>query len=348
MKIFHILKHTMHGAGNACAAVDLACTQARLGHDVYMCSSVGSFDALLSRHGVTSISLDQIGNVAKQMAALLGLHRILRRVRPDIVHAHMMGGAVLATALRPLHRFKLVTTVHNEFQKSAILMGLGQRMIGVSTAVSEAMIGRGIPRSRVRTVLNGTIHSPRRPNPAPPARDLRHPAIVTIGGMHPRKGIPDLLAAHAIVAASCPTAHLYLVGTGPMQAEYQTMATKNAGSVTFLGHLDDPRPILLGADVFVLASHADPAPLVLCEAREAGCAIVATEVDGIPELLDNGAAGIMVPPHRPDALAAAILSLLQDPARLAAMREKASTGLERFTMERVAADVERVYRELLP
>jgi glycosyltransferase involved in cell wall biosynthesis len=81
-----------------------------------------------------------------------------------------------------------------------------------------------------------------------------------------------------------------IVGDGPYLDTYidlvRSMECRCA--VTFMGAQDDPLPFLLSADVFVLPSHADPAPLVLSEAREAGCAIVATDVDGIPELLEQG------------------------------------------------------------
>ena len=79
---------------------------------------------------------------------------------------------------------------------------------------------------------------------------------------------------------------------------------------------DDPFPFLLGADIFVLPSHADPAPLVLSEAREAGCAIVATDVDGIPELLEHGKAGILVPVREPATLSEVLCSLVENSATL--------------------------------
>ncbi len=276
------------------------------------------------------------------------LFRTLRALRPDIVHAHMTVSTLLAAALRPLLGFGMITTVHNEFQRNAVVMRLGQRVIGVSAAVTRSMIRRGVPPARMRTVLNGTINAARRPGHPAPAAALQHPAIVTVCGMHPRKGVPDLIAAYATVAAGYPGAHLYLVGSGPMDQDYRDLAARTApNGITFLGHVDDPRPILLGADIFVLASLAEPAGLALCEAREAGCAIVASDVGGIPEMLDAGQAGVLVPPQRPDLLADAIMALLRDPQRFAEQRHRARCGLDRFTVERVAAETEAIYLELL-
>ena len=115
--------------------------------------------------------------------------------------------------------------------------------------------------------------------------------------------------------------------------------------MTFAGAVEDPHPYLLGADIFVLPSHADPAPLVLSEAREAGCAVVATAVDGIPELLESGAAGLLVPPRDPGQLAATLLKLLNDPAELAAWRRNSGIDLDRLGIERVARDTLAVYAE---
>ena len=348
MRILHILNHTVPANGHVSAMVDLACTQARLGHQVFVCSAGGGFDALLSQYGIEHIIIDQSRKPAILLAALFKTHRALRRIRPDIVHAHMMTSAIIAAALRPLLGFKLVTTVHNDFQRSAILMGLGQRVIGVSEAVSQAMIKRGISPKKMRTVLNGTIGSPRFPPPLPAPLALQRPAILFVGGLHPRKGVDDLINAFGIIAEQSPHAHLYLIGSGPFQPEYKRLAAAQGdGRITFCGHLADPRPYLMGGDVFVLASHAEPAGLVLSEAREAGCAIVATRVGGIPEMLDGGRAGILVPPKRPDLLAEALLPLLQNPQLLAQARANSQINLANLSLDRVTEQTGQVYQELL-
>jgi glycosyltransferase involved in cell wall biosynthesis len=347
MRILHFLNHTVPANGHVSAMVDLACTQARRGHQVAVCSAGGGFDAVLAQYGIAHFIVDQQRKPAVLLAALGKTAAAIRRFKPDIVHAHMMTSAVIAAALRPVLGFKLVTTVHNDFQRSAILMGLGQRVIGVSEAVSRAMISRGISAKKMRTVLNGTLGSPRFPPPLPAPLDLRRPAIIFIGGLHPRKGVDDLINAYGIVAAQCPRAHLYLIGSGPFREQYERLAARGNGGVTFCGHLDDARPYLLGGDIFVLASHAEPAGLVLSEAREAGCAIIATDVGGIPEMLDQGRAGILVPPRRPDLLAAALLPLLQDEGKLAEARANSQINIENLALSRVAGQTEQVYRELL-
>jgi len=134
-----------------------------------------------------------------------------------------------------------------------------------------------------------------------------------------------------------------------MQSDYEalTKALDLQDCVTFTGPLDDPRSHMAAADIFVLASLADPAPLVLSEARQAGCAIIASEVDGIPEMLDHGASGILVPPGAADLLAKEILNLLQDEELRAKYCHSARAGIDRFAVARVAKETVAVYREAM-
>ena len=101
-------------------------------------------------------------------------------------------------------------------------------------------------------------------------------------------------------------------------------------------------------NIFVLPSHADPAPLVLSEAREAGCAVIGSSVDGIPQLLEDGEAGLLVPPRDPAALAGMLGHLLEAPERIADWRRKSQFRIERLTIERVARETLEVYYSAMP
>jgi glycosyltransferase involved in cell wall biosynthesis len=333
-------------------AVDLACLQAIGGHSVFFASAGGSYVDLITEHGVSHLNLDQQWRrPAMLIQALFRLRSIVEQTSPDIVHAHMMTGAMLAAATRFTSHFQLITTVHNEFQRSSILMGVGDRVIAVSTAVAEHLQRRWLPDRKIRVVRNGPLGSPRRRPPADgtATATLARPAIVTLAGMYHRKGIGELIAAFSQVGEDLANASLYLIGDGPDRAEFEARAraTRYADRIHFLGFCREPAPLLAQADVFVLASRKDPMPLVIAEAREAGCAIVATNVDGIPEGLDHGQAGILVPPRDPDALAAAIIGLLTNPSELAAWRQRARSNLGWLHVERTAVETMRVYEEAL-
>ncbi len=349
MRIMHLLNHTYRLNGHVHAAVDLACEQRRLGHDVCIASGGGDFDALLASHHVATRIVDHARRPLTVIRSLARLKRHVNEWRPDVIHAHMMTSAVLAYPVCKLSSIPLVTTVHNEFEKSAILMGLGTRVIAVSESVSRSMQQRGISAKKLHVVLNGTIGTARFANRDAMPAELAHPNIVFVGGLHPRKGVVDLINAFKIALAAFPAARLYIVGSGPMEDEYRELARQTGcgDAITFVGSVDDPYPYMLAADIFVLPSLADPAPLVISEAREARCAIIGTKVDGIPQLLEFGEAGMLVPPSAPEMLAAALAELLADPAKLRAWQEKSQLRIDNLTIERVALETTAVYRSTM-
>jgi glycosyltransferase involved in cell wall biosynthesis len=335
-------------------AVDLACKQSERGHDVAFASAGGSYVDLIGRYGVAHFHLEQPWRKPVALShAYFRLCSILRQLQPDIVHAHMVTGAILARAARSGGRFRLITTVHNEWQRSAILMAVGDRVIAVSAAVGAQLERRGVPKRRIRVVRNGPIGSPRRrgeSESAGPGRPrLDRPALVTVAGLYHRKGIGDLIAAFAMIAGQYPSASLYIVGDGPDRSAFEAQAgqTPFAGRIKFMGFFKDPHALLTQADIFILASRKDPMPLVIPEAREAGCAIIATHVDGIPEGLDNGQAGVLVPPRNPPALAEAMARLLDDPNEIDLWRRRAASNLDWLRLDRTVDETLHVYDDAL-
>jgi hypothetical protein len=135
---------------------------------VAFASGGGSFVSLLFDHGVSHFFIEQHWRQPSKLPrSLRDLRTLFRSFRADIVHAHMMTGAILAYANRLSFDFRLVTTVHNEWQRSAVLMGVGDRVIAVSQNVRERMERRGIPARKLRVVRNGPLGTPRvRPLPA--------------------------------------------------------------------------------------------------------------------------------------------------------------------------------------
>lgn len=350
MRILHLLNHCNRSNGHVHVAVDLACEQVRRGHTVFVASGGGHFEELLSQAGVRHLRFDQQDRRVTKLPRLVSTFRdILRETQADIVHAHMMTGTIIAFIACRFGRARLVTHVHNSFDRSSMIMALGDRVVAVSTAVAELMVRRGTPRGRVRVALNGPIGSARRAHAPEPPHALQRPSITTVCGLHGRKGVPELIEAFTIVARTQETAHLYIVGDGPARESYENLALARGlrGRVHFAGSVTDPRPYLAATDIFVLASHADPCPLVIPEAREAGCAIVATSVDGIPEALDGGAAGELVAPRNPVELAERLTALLTDPARLSAMRSRSRSNLESFSVARVCERMDAIYGELV-
>jgi glycosyltransferase involved in cell wall biosynthesis len=351
MKILHIL-NDIHKFGNGIinVAIDLACFQAKDGHEVAIASAGGEYEALLMEYGVKHYHLDQ-SRTASNLLSLPKCYRgIIRIFRPDIVHAHIMTGAILGRALKSGAKYRLITTVHNEFQRSSILMGLADDVIAVSQAVADSMEKRGIPKGKLHVVRNGTLGSPRtQPIDDYVAADLKRPSITTVAGMYNRKGVSELITAFIMVAPEFPAANLYLVGDGADREKFeaQAQASDFVDRIHFEKFQPEPQCYLKSTDIFVLASHRDPSPLVIPEAREAGCAIIASSVDGIPEALDQGAAGYLVPPKSVKDLAKKLETLLSDEKLLEERKQRARANLSYLSLARVHDETMTIYRESL-
>jgi glycosyltransferase involved in cell wall biosynthesis len=335
-------------------AVDLACAQVKMGHTVRLAGNGGDYLQLLADHRVLCEKLIQKStNPLQLLASLFKLAKICRSLKPDIIHAHMMAGAVLGKMASVLFRIPLVTTVHNSFDGHSFLMKLGDKIAAVSNAERALLIERGYDTSKVEAVPNGPIGSPRESQleklDAKLLRDIQQPFITTVCGLHSRKGVQDLISGFSQIASRHPAWKLYIVGDGPQREELIALSEtlQISGRVVFLGYVRSPGEILSRADIFVLASHAEPFGLATAEARQAGCAIVGTSVGGTPELLDFGKAGLLVSPGSPDQIAAALDRLISDPATLKEFKARAKDGSEHYQTTRVAADYIRLYLSLL-
>jgi glycosyltransferase involved in cell wall biosynthesis len=348
LRILHVSNHTIRFNGMAHAAVDLACAEANLGHHVGLCFGEGSFDDVLEENQVEIFPLIGLDEARRLPLSAFALLRIARRFRPDVIHAHMVAAALVAWPVTRLLRIPLVTCVQNSFGDQSHRMRAGDLVITGCRAVADDMAGRGIPRRKLRPILNGTIGSARQTSPPGPPAELLHPAVLTICGLHWRKGVSDLLAGFRLARETRPNAHLYILGEGPEEATYRSLAgSEEENHVHFVGTTTDTRPYLKAADIFVLASVADPAPLIISEAREVGIPIIATRVDGIPELLEEGEAGLLISPKAPGEIAEAIGRLLDSAEERERWRAASQIRVERLKLSRVATETVSVYEEAI-
>jgi glycosyltransferase involved in cell wall biosynthesis len=141
-----------------------------------------------------------------------------------------------------------------------------------------------------------------------------------------------------------------LIGDGPLRAELEALTAdlNLTDRVRFLGSRDDVAALLVAADVAVLSSRSEGLSLALLEAMAAGKPVVATRVGGNPEVLTDGETGRLVPPADPEALAAALLEVLDQPGQAAALgRAARSRVVERFSLRGMVTQYEQVYERLL-
>jgi len=350
MRVLHILNDLSdRGNGIINAAVDLALEQSRQGLTVAVTSAGGGYRNLLERAGIRHFDLNQSRRPTELVRAVRLLHSQLREFQPHIVHAHMRTGLLLAWFWKRFCNYALVGHVHNVHDRESNLMGMAERVIAVSESVGDSMVARGIARNKIRVVLNRTLESPR----VPPLRAisaacLQRPSIVTVCGMNHRKGIAELLAAFELVGHDIPNSHLYLVGDGPDRQEFERLAAQSKWRrhIHFEGYQSVPQAYMLSADAFVLASRRESFGLVLIEARQAGCAIVGTNVDGVAEALDDGRAGMLVAAGDVPALAHALCLMLGSNNIRERWQCRATAGVDEFHIRRMAHEIQAVYEEL--
>jgi len=188
--------------------------------------------------------------------------------------------------------------------------------------------------------------------------------VGVVARLEPEKGHTTLLDAWPTVMARVPTARLLIVGEGSMAAQLQDQAdalgllgeacegdhcvgTRHArpgAAVVFTGRREDVPAVTAALDVAVLPSYREAQGLVILEAMALARPVVASDVGGIPEMIEDGVTGLLVPPHDADALAAAIIRLLTDHP-LADMIGRAGHRVvhERFCVERMVAAIETIY-----
>ena len=301
-----------------------------------------AFSALAGgRVSFTPVEIADRPRVARDLRAIGRLRRLLAAWGPDVVHAHgLRAGALAAIALafvRPTvyhPRPALVVTVHNAPAAGGVtgavyrVLGLivarsADLVLGVSPDLEERMRAAGARRVG-RAVVPAAGVSAETPEalPLPGNPDPARPVVLAAGRLAAQKGFGTLLQAAASWRDLRPEPLLVIAGDGPLGAALKSQAAGLGLDARFPGHRDDIPALLAAAAVFVLPSTWEGQPLILQEALRAGVPIVATRVGGTPVLTGEDAA-LLVPAGDPGRLAAAVRSVLTDPA-LAARLAKAA------------------------
>jgi glycosyltransferase involved in cell wall biosynthesis len=174
------------------------------------------------------------------------------------------------------------------------------------------------------------------------------PIVGVVGRLEPEKGHPTLLEAWRLVIDEVPDARLLVVGEGSRLEALQAQARELGidHRVVFTGRRDDVPAVTAALDVAVLPSYREAQGLTILEAMALSRPVVASNVGGIPEMVEDGQTGLLVPPHQPVPLAAAIVRLLRDHP-LADMLARAGHDLvhKRFCIEVMVHAIEDLYEE---
>jgi len=178
---------------------------------------------------------------------------------------------------------------------------------------------------------------------------LTPPVVGTIARLHRQKGVEFFLRAAKSIHGAHPEARVVVIGGGPQEKRLRREAEKSGLGRAFLilGERNEARELLSLIDIFVLPSLWEGLPLVLLEAASLGKAIVATDIDGIREVIRDGETGLLVPPANPNRLAEAVIRLLDDRALAAKFGERARREIPPlFTLADMIEKTGRLYLEL--
>lgn len=237
-----------------------------------------------------------------------------------------------------------------------LVMAYARTVVSVSEGYAEYLAGRGISREKVRVVVNA-IDTEAYTAGAPPRNEARkrlcvgedEPLIVSAGRLSPEKGHADVLDAFALVARRVPRARLFLLGDGPERERLSARARdRGLSNVAFLGFRKDAPLFYSAMDLFVLPSLTEGLPNVVLEAFAFGKPVAATRVGGVPEVVEHGKSGLIVPAGAHGPLAEAMERILLSPDRGAAMGEQGRARVVmRFGFEAQARALAAVYAGLL-
>ena len=331
-------------------------------YDVHVVSlTSGSAVRKLEREGIPVTVIDEPDDAIATGAVAA----LLTDLRPEVLHNHMyraeLVGTRAAIALGEIGRPRpyVVSTIHSsrvrseeDRQQLRILTSRMDRLIAVSRSIVAKLEQEGRDAAPISLIHNGVDLE--RYDHQGPCCTLREeyglppegPIVGVVARLEPEKGHPTLLEAWVQIAAAVSDASLLVIGEGSRHEALEAMAVDLgvADRVVFTGRRDDVPAVTAALDVAVLPSYREALGLTILEAMALSRPIVASNVGGIPEMVEDGITGLLVPPHDADALAAAVIRLLRDHP-LADTLGRAGHDLvhERFCIELMVAAVEQIY-----
>ena len=331
------------------------------GHDVRIITSSHGLqrssegDVIRLGKGFSMPANGSMGTITISPRFLSQVRAVLERERFDLLHFHEPFVPFLSPVVLRLSDSVNIGTFHAyggwspayEFG-SRVLKGDATRLHGriAVSAAARHFIDRYFPGD-YKVIPNG-VDADRYGRAVPVARwKDGTPNILFVGRFEPRKGVLDLLKAFRQVRKDGVGARLLLVGGGPQEREARRyVATRRLSGVEFLGRVSDDEKLQLfrTADVYTSpATGRESFGIVLLEAMAAGAPIVASDIHGYKGVVRRGREALLVPPHEPKELAAALERLLLDRALAAEMSANGLVRAAEFSWPRVTAKVDDYY-----
>lgn len=337
----------------------------------------GSMRYLAVERGIEPLIIPEMSREISwrdDLVALFKLIGLMRREKPDIVHTHTAKagflGRTAALLALPGRRKKLYHTFHGHVFHSyfsprktrafirieRFLARFSHRIIAVSERTRQELIEFGIASpDKIIVVplgfdLEPFIECERHRGEMRKELGVSDDTVLIgiVARLVPVKNIPLFLRAASCVTQRHENVRFVIVGDGECREELeaQAKALEIESWVHFMGFRRDLARIYADLDIVALTSHNEGLPVSLIEAMASGCVTVSTSVGGVPDLIEDGLTGYLVPPDDPSAFSAALDRALAQPERWAEIGDAArDSACRRFHVNRLVADIERLYRE---
>ncbi|SCK09382.1 glycosyltransferase family 4 protein [Vogesella sp. LIG4] len=363
MQIIYVITKAERG-GAQLHVLNLIQHQLKQGHNVFLlCGTEGFLTEKATVLGAQVILCPEIIHPIHPLhdiKALFVIRQHLRRLAPNLVHAHSSKAGILTRLACYIEKIPCVFTAHGwAFSEGA---SLGQRLLGKALEKWIARLGQSIitvseydrqlaiskkvaKPSQLFTIHNG-IESITFPSQSENVRPKN--TLIMVARFAKPKNPKLLLEAMPLLPKNV---HCILVGDGPSQSQCKKLTTKlNIESrIEFTGESDNIPALLGSASIFILLSHHEGLPLAIIEAMRSGLPVVASDVGGIPELVEDGVTGFLVPRYaKPKTVASLVLKILNDSELLEDMGKAARKRyLMHFTEKIMLDKINNVYQNVI-
>src|SRR5215212_2158270 len=293
---------------------------------------------------------------------------LILAARADVVHVHLgedLAVFPIGAAAARLHRLPLVLTIHTSLchtlavsdLRSAVLKAIGgpierwgehsaEAVLVITPRLRRLLLSDGVDENRIHLIPPGMNPSLFEGPFEDPFAGIGRPRVLFVGRLAPQKGVSTLVAAAGLLKH--PSARLLLVGDGPERKALEKEAKRigMGDRLHFVGFVAHERlpAVLVHADLLVLPSLYEELGTVLLEAMQAALPIVASNIGGIPDVIEDGVNGLLVPPGEPEALARAIDRLLADRDLARQLSEGAQERVKDYNWEMLAERILAAYR----
>jgi glycosyltransferase involved in cell wall biosynthesis len=353
------------GAGKVLQNFYTNCDYERFEHWVVVPKG-SSLIQILKGKGPRVIAFEKLAPKSFSMKSIMPLSRLLKKLKPDIVHTHACFSARIAASFKK--NIKVIYTRHCVFEPGRIagsfigkLIGkvvfnlFADRAIAISPASMKNLTATGIPANRIDVLMNGT-EALRKITPENISKErLSHGidendfVFIMVGRLEEIKGHRYFINAARRVLENTSNAKFLIVGEGSLENELRKITVDMGDSIIFTGFMKDVYKAVNISDVMVNASYGTEASsLAIIEAMSIGKPVIASDYGGNPYQVEDNITGLIVPAKDEIGLADAMLKLKKDKSMYEQMSMNSMDSFKsKFTAKIMASNIEEIYRKLV-